>query len=123
MSKDNKKDKKKTTQYILTIALTILLLALIFLASWILYKNKDKKDSNENILAYTELVKEIQNRNVEKIEMTVGSTTLKVTLKNEINSNEENPQNNNDENKDKKEKTVIVPSTQVFMELIQNQTL
>ena len=67
---------------------------------------EDKKNSAENTLAYTELVNEIKNGNIEKIEMTVGSTKLKVKLKNE-----------------EKEKTAIVPSTQVFMELIQQQTL
>ena len=63
-------------------------------------KNKDK----ENTLAYTDLIKQVEAGNIEKIEMTVGSTSLKVKIKNE------------DE-----EKKAIVPNTQTFMELIQSK--
>ena len=49
-------------------------------------------------------MKEINDGNVEKIEMTTGSTTVKVKL------------TNNDE-----EKSVIVPSTEAFVELIQSK--
>ena len=55
-------------------------------------------------MAYTDLIKKIDNKEVEKVEMTVGSTTVKVKLKNE-----------------EKEKKTIVPSTQAFIELIQEQ--
>ena len=55
-------------------------------------------------MAYTDLIKKIGNKEVEKVEMTVGSTTVKVKLKNE-----------------EKEKKTIVPSTQAFIELIQEQ--
>lgn len=40
----------------------------------------DQKD--EKTLAYTDLIKEISYGNIEKIEMTVGSTTVKVKVKN-----------------------------------------
>jgi len=55
-------------------------------------------------MAYTDLIKEISYGNIEKIEMTVGSTTVKVKQK------------NIDE-----EKTVIVPNTESFMELVQQR--
>ena len=41
---------------------------------------KDKED--ENTLAYTELIKQISYGNIEKIEMTTGSTSIKVKVKN-----------------------------------------
>ena len=111
MSKDKKhnksKDKKKKEDLYKSIALIIFLIVLIIVTAVLLYFqqiNKNKED--ENTLAYTELVKEVQNKNVEEIEMTVGSTTLKVKLKGV-----------------EEEKKAIIPNTQVFMELIQSQTL
>ena len=53
-----------------------------------------------------DLVKEIEAGNVEKIEMTTGSATLKVKLKDV-----------------EEEKTTIISSTQAFTELIQEKTL
>jgi cell division protease FtsH len=89
------------------VILTILLIALIVVSIVLIVKRQTNDDEQDDkVLAYTELVKEIQNKNVEKIEMTVGSTTLKVKLKDE-----------------EEEKKAIIPNTQVFMELIQSQTL
>ncbi len=111
MSKDKKqkdsneqKKKQETAKLILLIILLIILIAVTTALIVFQQKNKDKED--ENTLAYTELIKEIQNKNIEEIEMTVGSTTLKVKLK-EV----------------EEEKKAIIPNTQVFMELIQNQAL
>ena len=104
--KDSNKQKKKqeTAKLILLIVLLIILIAVT--AVLIVFQQKNKNKEDENTLAYTELIKEIQNKNVEEIEMTVGSTTLKVKLK-EV----------------EEEKKAIIPNTQVFMELIQNQAL
>ena len=74
--KNNEQKKKK--QYILAGVLVALVIILAFL-TYFLLTNGDKEDENE--LAYTELIQEINAGNVEKIEMTVGSTTLKVKLK------------------------------------------
>ena len=111
MSKDKKhqdsnkqKKKEETSKLILLIILLVVLIAVT--AILIIYQQKNKDKEDENVLAYTELIKEIQNKNVEEIEMTVGSTTLKVKLK-EV----------------EEEKKAIIPNTQVFMELIQNQSL
>ena len=87
-------DQKKKKQYILFGILIALVIVLAFL-TYFLLTNEDQEDENE--LAYTELIQEINAGNVEKIEMTVGSTTLKVKLKDV-----------------EKEKTTIVPSTQAF---------
>ena len=98
---ENNKNKKKENKVKLLIALTTALL--VILAGVLIYLVLSD-DSDENELAYTELIKEIANENVEKIEMTTGSTTLKVTLVG-----------------DDEEKTTIIPSTQAFIELIQEQ--
>ena len=94
-------DQKKKKQYILFGILIALVIILAFLTYFLLTK-EDKEDENE--LAYTELIQEINAGNVEKIEMTVGSTTLKVKLKDV-----------------EEEKTTIVPSTQAFTEFIQQK--
>ena len=97
--KNNEQKKKK--QYILAGVLVALVIILAFL-TYFLLTNGDKEDENE--LAYTELIQEINAGNVEKIEMTVGSTTLKVKLKDV-----------------EEEKSTIVPSTQAFTEFIQQK--
>ena len=101
----NKKDKNENKQdnklIMLIIGLAILIIALVGVAIFYV-KNQDKKD--EKTLAYTNLIKEISYGNIEKVEMTTGSTTVKVKLKNE-----------------EKEKTTIVPETESFMNLIQSK--
>ena len=106
-TKLKKKEENKKLDVIKLVILTILLIALIVVSIVLIVKRQTNDDEQDDkVLAYTELVKEIQNKNVEKIEMTVGSTTLKVKLKDE-----------------EEEKKAIIPNTQVFMELIQSQTL
>ena len=105
MSKDNQKKKDKL-KILVDIITSLIILIIVVVVGLFIYKNQKEKNSEENILAYTELVQEIQKGNVEKIEMTVGSTTLKVKLKDV-----------------EKEKTTIIPSTQVFMELVQQKVL
>ena len=97
--KENKKSNNKILMIIISIILIIVLVAGIAFAY---IKNNKKKD--EKTLAYTELIKEISYGNIEKIEMTVGSTSLKVKQKNE-----------------EEEKTTIVPNTESFMELVQEK--
>ena len=46
---------------------------------YILIKNKDDKKDTE--LAYTDLIKQMSDGKVEKVEMTVGSTSIKVKNK------------------------------------------
>lgn len=94
-------EQKKQKQYILLGVLVVLAIILAFL-TYFLLTNGDKEDENE--LAYTELIQEINAGNIEKIEMTVGSTTLKVKLKDV-----------------EEEKSTIVPSTQAFTEFIQQK--
>ena len=126
MAKNNKKNKTG----ILSLVLTILMLAAVIFAIYML-QNKDK--NNEKTLSYTDLQKQLENENIEKIEMTTGSTSVKVTLKQEIDENKEIVKDGVKYDKDKKDekgkpevdekliKNAIIPSTQTFMELIQEQ--
>ena len=126
MAKNNKKNKTG----ILSLVLTILMLVAVIFAIYML-QNKDK--NNEKTLSYTDLQKQLENENIEKIEMTTGSTSVKVTLKQEIDENKEIVKDGVKYDKDKKDekgkpevdekliKTAIIPSTQTFMELIQEQ--
>lgn len=97
---NNKNDKK---QYIL---LAIIVILMIALAIGIYFLTNKSANSEEKEIAYTELIKEINEGNIEKIEMTVGSTTAKVKVKNV-----------------EEEKTSIIPSTQAFIEFVQQQKL
>ena len=97
------KDKPKNNDKLLYLILGIITVICIVLITILTLNNG--ADTKENLeLAYTDLIKKIDNKEVEKVEMTVGSTTVKVKLKNE-----------------EKEKKTIVPSTQAFIELIQEQ--
>jgi len=92
--KDNKKDKIYYTIFAIIVIASIVLIAMSVL-------NKDEKD---NEIAYTELITKINENSVEKIEMTVGSTSIDVKLKDE-----------------EEERKAIVPSTQAFIELVQEK--
>ena len=99
--KDNKKmNKKKMLITISALALIVIVIAVTIIIS--INSNNEKED-----MTYTDLLTNIENDNVEKIEMTVGSTTLKVTLK--------------DREKEEETEKVIIPSTQAFIELIQDK--
>ena len=105
MNKDKDKSKKKS-EVLLNTLITIFTIAIIVLIGFLAYQYNKDKNSDENKLAYTDLVKEIQAGNVEKIEMTTGNMSLKVKMK-DI----------------EKEKTTIIPSVQVFSELVQQKVL
>ena len=103
MDKDKSNKMLKT---LLNIIITMLVLVIAVIAAYFLYKTVKENNSEETKLAYTDLVKEIQAGNVEKIEMTTGSPTLKVKMKDV-----------------EKKKTTIIPSVQVFSELVQQKVL
>ena len=101
----NPKDSDRSKKIILGILVAILALVLIGSIIFGVIKQKESEDTiGEDEISYTELIKQINDENVEKIKMTVGSTTVKVTLKGE-----------------EKPKMGIVPSTQAFVELVQEK--
>ena len=98
-NKNNEKNNKK-----LYVLLAVALVILIGLAVGIYFYTANSGKIDEKEIAYTELIKQINDGNVEKIEMTVGSTTVKVKLKDV-----------------EEEKKGIIPSTQAFIELVQQK--
>ena len=100
MNKDKEKAKNKKIIYII---LAVVLLTATFAVLGIYLFNSNNKNK-ENELAYTDLIKEINDGTVEEIEMTVGSNTVKTKLKNV-----------------EEKKITNVPNTQAFIELIQKE--
>ena len=100
MNKDKEKAKNKKIIYII---LAVVLLTATFAVLGIYLFNSNNKNK-ENELAYTDLIKEINDGTVEEIEMTVGSNTVKTKLKNV-----------------QEKKITNVPNTQAFIELIQKE--
>ena len=106
MKKNNKEpqtntlNKKKMIIAILAIISIILVIVTGIMLSFV------AKNDKEN-LSYTELIKQIDNNNVEKIELVVGSANLKVTLK--------------DREKEEDTEKTIISSTQAFMEMVQDK--
>ena len=99
---ENNKNKSKKEKLILSLSiLAVLILILVGMMIFYITKNQN---SDDKTLAYTDLIKEMSYGNIEKIEMTVGSTSVKVKIK------------NNDT-----EKKTIVPNTQAFIELVQQK--
>ncbi len=99
--KDQNKNNKKDKIYYTIFAIVVLVAGIIITFALL---NNNKYNENDKEISYTELITKIDENAVEKIEMTVGSTSIKVKLKN-----------------DDEEKNAIVPSTQAFIELVQTK--
>ena len=97
-NKNGKNNKK------LLISAMILVAIIIILAGIAVYFVANKSGKDDKTLAYTDLIKEMSYGNIEKIEMTVGSTSVKVKMKNA-----------------EEEKKSIVPNTEAFIKLIQEK--
>lgn len=140
---NNKNNRKQEWLYGL-----LALVSILFIIVVMIYTLTSNNKEDDKTISYTDLIKQVAEENVKKVEMTTGSTSIKVTLKNKIedkseeaeNSNtdqtvEENiVENNKEENKgffgstEEEEnpelvKKAIVPNTQSFIELIQNKAL
>ena len=103
MNKDNNKNnEKEKSKKVLLSVIGLIILLVILIAGIIIYNQNNEED--ENTLAYTDLIKEISYGNVEKVELTTGSRTAKITIRNE-----------------EEEKTAIIPDTEAFITLIQTK--
>ena len=78
---ENKEEKNKNKKLLLSLLVLVLLIALITVG--IVYFTKIKGEEDDKTLAYTDLIKEMSYGNIEKIEMTTGSTQVKVKMKND----------------------------------------
>ena len=104
MDNENKqKENKKSSKTYYIIAGIVLLMAIVVTSIFLI---NSKKENDDKTISYTDLIKQIDEGKIEKVEMTVGSTSIKVKLKNV-----------------EEEKGAIVPNTQAFIELIQEKTL
>lgn len=97
--KDNDNKKKSNITIIIAAILTVLLVVI----GIVLFMNYNKKNEDKEY-AYTQLLTNINEGTVEKIEMTEGSDTAKIKLVNE-----------------EKEKNVLIPSVDSFIELVQGK--
>lgn len=88
----------------LVISAVILITIIIILSGVATYFLTNNKNQDDKTLAYTDLIKEISYGNIEKIEMTVGSTSVKVKIKDV-----------------EEEKKSVVPNTEAFIELVQQK--
>ena len=77
MKKNNNKNKGLG---IFALVLTVIVLCMAI----VLVSTKSNKKTENKTLAYTDLIKQISEKNVNKVEMTTGSTSIKITLKKEI---------------------------------------
>ena len=100
-NKDDDKNNKDKKILIGLASLLVILVIAIIATTFILKNNKDKDDTE---LAYTDLIKQISEGKIEKVEMTVGSTSIKVKVKDE-----------------EKEKNSVVPNTEAFITLVQQK--
>ena len=106
MAQKNKGDDKKENKTLI-IVLSFLLIIVLALITFLGYKMYNEK-AEEKELAYTKLIQDINNQKIEKIKMTAGSSSITVTYK------------GSGEEKDR-QKNVLVPSLQAFMELVQDK--
>ena len=104
MDKDKNKNNEKEKSKKLLLSLIGLIILLVIVIAGIIFYNQNNKEEDENTLAYTDLIKEISYGNVEKVELTTGSRTAKITIRNE-----------------EEEKTAIIPDTEAFITLIQTK--
>ena len=144
MKKNNNKNKGLG---IFALVLTIIVVCLTV----VLLSSKTNKKTENKTLAYTDLIKQIAEKNVNKVEMVTGTTSIKVTLKKEIDEKGNIVQGGVEyKEKDKNEtentgiltlienintpkseeetkieekliKNAIVPNTESFIELIQDE--
>ena len=100
----NKNKGKNKKKIIWTCVAAVLLLIALGLTIFLVVKNNKKAE--EDKVYYTQLITEISENKIEEIEMTTGSKSIKVHYY----------------NTDKKDdKSVIIPDTQAFVELIQDK--
>ena len=104
-AKNNKEKGNKNSGMDKTLLYTLIciFLSIVLVVMCFISYNLNKK-SEDNKVAYTQLIKDISDNKIEKVEMTVGSTSIKIKYKDV-----------------EEKKNAIVPNTQAFVELIQKK--
>ncbi len=96
----NNRDKKNDNKFW---AIFVPILIIVVIACFVLYSHFETKE--EDNLSYDALLTSLNNNEVEKLEMETGSASVKVIMK-------------GDEPEEERTETVVVPSVQAFMELV-----
>ena len=81
MSDNNQKKPKDNKWKKMLLAIIPIILALALVLTLIIIQNNQENDELE--VAYTQLIQDIEDGKIESIEMTVGSTSLKLKYKGE----------------------------------------
>ena len=103
--KDNnsKRKNKQKKKLMYTLGIIALIIVISVMGYFVMQKNNKDKD---NKVAYTQLIKDMDDGKIEKIEMTTGSTSITIKYK--------------DTDEDDK-KNAIVPNIQAYIELVQEK--
>ena len=104
--KNNKKNKK--TLIISIIALIILIVAMAGATIYYMMQEQNEDGKDEKTLSYTDLIKDMSEGKIEKVEITTGSSSTSTSVKVKLKDEEE-------------EKNAIVPNTEAFVELVQQK--
>ena len=104
---NNKNDKNEEKKKLYLIIIICVLLVIIF--GTLIYGIFNPKNKEQQDVAYTDLIKQVSEGNVKKVEMVTGSSSIKVTLKNKIEETNPNEDNTNvtTDNEDKNENKPI----------------
>ena len=105
MAENNKKKNNSNEEKwkkVLFALIPLIVIITVFICGIIIMNNQKNDEKN---VPYTQLIKDIDEGKIEEIEMTVGSTSVKLKYKGE-----------------EEEKHAIIPSTQAFVELVQEKT-
>ena len=100
-NKKNNKKNNSTSYYLLASILGLILVAALVYGYFYMEKQNKSKE-----VAYTDVIMQIEDDEIEEIEMNAGSTTAKIKYKGQ-----------------EEKKTVSIPNTEAFIELIQNKKL
>ena len=101
---DNNNENKKKNNYKIIAGLVACIVLVLISIGIYMALSSDTEEKEDTKIAYTDLIKQMSDGEIEKIEMTVGSTSIKVKVKGI-----------------EEEKTAIVPNTQAFIELVQEK--
>lgn len=107
--KDKKKENKLKEILFVLIPIIIAIIVIAIVAFILFGKGQGEEEEYqlpEDVISYDQLLQEIEEDSVERIEMRLGSTSVKIKLRDQ------------DE-----EKTAMIPSTQAFVELVQEKIL
>ena len=107
-NKEKNNKKKSLKDIVVNILLIIALLAILGTAVYYTIQKNNKQ--KENSVAYSQLLKDIDEEKLQKIELNEASQTALLSYKKDIEKDNKVPED--------KKKNSTIPNTQAFMELV-----